>query len=282
MALCLSAIERHFDGRRADAFLLGLGAALLRPEVWPFFGLYGLWLAWVEPRRRLLVLGAFAVNGVLWFAPEYWGSGDWLRAANRAHQPQPGLAGVRRAPVPGGVRALVDDPLAAGAAGVARRARQAGARAALGGPAVAVRRRGVPDDRRGADDRGRLRRQPALRRAPRRAPLCARRRRLGRARAGGGRTHRPRRRGRPGGRARRRGRAVRDLRPRASCATAPARPARRPRSTTRCPRRSPRPAGATRSSAARSTPAPTRCRPSPGTSSRTAARSASTRSRPAS
>ena len=89
VALCLSAIERHFDGRRADAFLLGLGAALLRPEVWPFFGLYGLWLAWVEPRRRLLVLGAFAVNGVLWFAPEYWGSGDWLRAANRAHQPNP-------------------------------------------------------------------------------------------------------------------------------------------------------------------------------------------------
>ena len=89
VALCLLAIERHLDGRRADAFLLGLGAALLRPEVWPFFGLYGLWLAWVEPRRRWLVLAGFAANGVLWFAPEYWGSGDWLRAANRAHQPNP-------------------------------------------------------------------------------------------------------------------------------------------------------------------------------------------------
>ena len=92
VALCLLAVERHLDGRRADAFLLGFGAALLRPEVWPFFGLYGLWLAWVEPRRRLLVLGAFAANGVLWFAPEYWGSGDWLRAANRAHQPNPDSA----------------------------------------------------------------------------------------------------------------------------------------------------------------------------------------------
>jgi hypothetical protein len=89
VALCLWAVERHLEGRRADAFLLGLGAALLRPEVWPFFGLYGLWLAGVEPRRRMLVLGAFAANGVLWFAPEYWGSGDWLRAANRAHQPNP-------------------------------------------------------------------------------------------------------------------------------------------------------------------------------------------------
>ena len=44
VALCLWAVERHLDGRRTDAFLLGFGAALLRPEVWPFFGLYGLWL----------------------------------------------------------------------------------------------------------------------------------------------------------------------------------------------------------------------------------------------
>ena len=90
VALCLWAVERHLDGRRTDAFLLGLGAALLRPEVWPFFGLYGLWLGVGRAARGgVLVAGAFAANGVLWFAPEYWGSGDWLRAANRAHQPNP-------------------------------------------------------------------------------------------------------------------------------------------------------------------------------------------------
>src|SRR4051794_25172630 len=89
VALCLWAVERHLDGRRTDAFFLGLGAALLRPEVWPFWGLYGLWLAYTEPRRRLPVLGAFLLCGFLWFAPEYWGSGDWLRAANRARQPNP-------------------------------------------------------------------------------------------------------------------------------------------------------------------------------------------------
>ena len=54
-----------------------------------FWGLYGLWLAYSEPRRRLPVAAAFLVCGFLWFAPEYWGSGDWLRAANRAHQPNP-------------------------------------------------------------------------------------------------------------------------------------------------------------------------------------------------
>ena len=41
---CLWAIERHLDGRRRDAFLFGVGAALLRPEVWPFIALYGLYL----------------------------------------------------------------------------------------------------------------------------------------------------------------------------------------------------------------------------------------------
>ena len=92
VAVCLWAVERHLDGRRTDAFLFGFAAALLRPEVWPFFGLYGLYLGWVEPRRRLLVAVVFALNAVLWFAPEYWGSGDWLRAGHRAHQPNPDSA----------------------------------------------------------------------------------------------------------------------------------------------------------------------------------------------
>jgi hypothetical protein len=89
VAVCLWAVERHLDGRRTDAFLLGFAAALLRPEVWPFFGLYGLYLGWVEPRRRVLVGVVFVLNAFFWFAPEYWGSGDWLRAGHRAHQPNP-------------------------------------------------------------------------------------------------------------------------------------------------------------------------------------------------
>jgi hypothetical protein len=92
VALCLWAVERHLDDRRTDAFVLGFAAALLRPEVWPFFVLYGLWLALTEPRRRVLVIACFVLNGILWLAPEWWGSGQPLRAADRARHPNPDSA----------------------------------------------------------------------------------------------------------------------------------------------------------------------------------------------
>ena len=49
-ALMLWAFERHLDGRRDHALYLGVAGALLRPEVWPFLGLYCLWLWFAEPR----------------------------------------------------------------------------------------------------------------------------------------------------------------------------------------------------------------------------------------
>jgi hypothetical protein len=94
VALCLWALERHLDGRRRDAFLLGIGAALLRPEVWPFIALYGLYLLLAD--RKLTTLALVGGGGlsllILWFVPEYIGSGDFLRAANRARQPNPDSA----------------------------------------------------------------------------------------------------------------------------------------------------------------------------------------------
>ena len=91
-ALSLWAFERHLDGRRDHALYLGLGAALLRPEAWPFLGLYGLWLWFREPELRArLVLAGVAVP-VLWFGPELWGSGEPLRASSRANNPNPGSA----------------------------------------------------------------------------------------------------------------------------------------------------------------------------------------------
>jgi hypothetical protein len=105
VALVLLALERHLDGRRRDAFLLGAAAALLRPELWPIWGLYGLWLIardWRSdrPYRTVgLVLGSGAAVLLLWFVPEYIGSGEALRAAARARQPNPDSAAFASFPV---------------------------------------------------------------------------------------------------------------------------------------------------------------------------------------
>jgi hypothetical protein len=104
VAFCLLALERHLDGRRRDAFLLGFLAGLLRPEVWPLWALYGLWYVVVEWRGRVpwrtlaLVGGAGAITLVVWFVPEYLGSGSLLRAAERARQPNPDSAAFAASP----------------------------------------------------------------------------------------------------------------------------------------------------------------------------------------
>jgi hypothetical protein len=89
VALALWAVERHLDGRRGQALLLGVGAALLRPETWPLLGLYGLWLFVQEPRRRPQLVAAAAAVAALWLLPELWGSGDPFRASERANTPNP-------------------------------------------------------------------------------------------------------------------------------------------------------------------------------------------------
>jgi hypothetical protein len=104
VALCLWAIERHLDGRRRDAFLLGFAAGLLRPEVWPFWGLYGLWIVFGDGRERIhwrtaaIVAGSGLLMLALWFVPEWIGSGSALRAAERARQPNPDSAAFAASP----------------------------------------------------------------------------------------------------------------------------------------------------------------------------------------
>jgi hypothetical protein len=94
-ALVLWAFERHLDGRPEHALVVGFGVALLRPESWPFFAGYALYVWLREPRRRVLVGGLLALLPVLWLAPELWGSGDLFRSASRAKvlgPESPGLA----------------------------------------------------------------------------------------------------------------------------------------------------------------------------------------------
>lgn len=89
VALLLAAVVAHLDGRRGWAFAFGVGCALLRPEAWPFLGLYASWLLW-EERARLVWLAA-SLAGMLaaWLGPELWGSGNAWRASDRAQQPNP-------------------------------------------------------------------------------------------------------------------------------------------------------------------------------------------------
>ena len=101
VALVLWAIERHLDGRRRDAFVLGFAAALLRPEMWPFFGaLRAVADRGREPRGARCARARRAARSrcVLWFVPEYWGSGDLLRAAERAREPNPDSAAFAEHP----------------------------------------------------------------------------------------------------------------------------------------------------------------------------------------
>src|SRR4051795_7824771 len=90
VAFLLGTIDRHLAGDRRAAFLLAVCAGLLRPEAWPFLGLYGLWLLWRRAVPAPLVLGAGAGVLALWLLPELWGSGDLLRAAHRAKDVNPG------------------------------------------------------------------------------------------------------------------------------------------------------------------------------------------------
>jgi hypothetical protein len=70
LACVLWAIERHLAGRRGTAFALAVAAALVRPEAWPFLGLYALW-RWRETawRERLLMVGGLLLVPLLWFGP---------------------------------------------------------------------------------------------------------------------------------------------------------------------------------------------------------------------
>ena len=92
VAAVLAAVERHSAGARRSAFAVGVAAALLRPEVWPFLALYGGWLGWREPGARPLVIGSSIAIALLWFGPELWGSGQLWRAAQRARDPAGGAA----------------------------------------------------------------------------------------------------------------------------------------------------------------------------------------------
>jgi hypothetical protein len=103
-ALTLGAVEAHVIGRRRVAFGLLVATALLRPEMWLFAGVYGLWLVVfaVPPERRVraaaILVGLGVVVVAAWLIPEQIGSGRLLRAASRALEPVAGSPATASVP----------------------------------------------------------------------------------------------------------------------------------------------------------------------------------------
>jgi hypothetical protein len=84
IAAALWSIDRLIAGKRIQAFVLLVVLSQMRPEAWPFLGLYGLWLWRREPKYRWLVAVGFVSIPLFWFVPTKIGSGQWFLAASHA------------------------------------------------------------------------------------------------------------------------------------------------------------------------------------------------------
>ncbi len=97
-ALVLIAAAAVLDGRPRIAFAVGVAAALLRVEVWPFVAALGAHLAWRDRGARGPVVLAGIGVPALWLVPELVGSGELLRSADRARVPNPGAPALAPRP----------------------------------------------------------------------------------------------------------------------------------------------------------------------------------------
>jgi len=84
VSLCLLAIDLHLNGHHKAAFWIWWLGALGRPEVWPFYGLAGLWLWWKVPSYRWWLYGSAAALVFLWFGIPGLTSKSLLTAGNVA------------------------------------------------------------------------------------------------------------------------------------------------------------------------------------------------------
>ena len=105
-AATLWAVLAYLDGRPRLALWLAVAGGLMRPEAWPFIGLYVLWL-WRTREASTLELGsALGVLAVLWFGPDVIGAGGALGASEAALGPGSAVA-ASNADVPG-LQVLID------------------------------------------------------------------------------------------------------------------------------------------------------------------------------
>ena len=70
VALIAGAALAHDAGARRTAGVLTFAAALVRPEVWPFALIYGVWLVGSDRRQAVGLVACIAVVLVAWAVPE--------------------------------------------------------------------------------------------------------------------------------------------------------------------------------------------------------------------
>jgi hypothetical protein len=101
VALVLGAALAAFERRPAPALWLGVAAALLRPECWPFLAIWVVLVLRAEPRLRPQALVAAAIVPLAWFVPDLLGAGDPLAGSRTARggpvEPLDGLEVLGRA-----------------------------------------------------------------------------------------------------------------------------------------------------------------------------------------
>jgi hypothetical protein len=111
VALCLGAIDCQLSGRLRWAFALLVLAALGRPELWPFVGLYGLWAWRAAPAMRMLVAVGVLVIPLLWFGVPALTAKSWLVAGNLAENSANALHGDKISGVIGRLLHLYEWPM---------------------------------------------------------------------------------------------------------------------------------------------------------------------------
>ncbi len=90
IGLTVWAVDGMLERRHLRAFLLLAAAGLIRPEFWPFLGLYAIWLWFRVPLFRNRWLRALLIAGLVaqpfgWFVPPWITIGHPFLAATHAH-----------------------------------------------------------------------------------------------------------------------------------------------------------------------------------------------------
>jgi hypothetical protein len=88
LTVLLLGVLRHLDGAPRQTQALLFAASLDRPEMWPLFIVYGLWLWRVDRGARRQIACLVALILPIWLLPDLIGSGSLLRGAEYASYPR--------------------------------------------------------------------------------------------------------------------------------------------------------------------------------------------------